>query len=121
MPRIGPRRAGAVGRGNERAAPRNGSHPAFGPMQSRSPDMGEAGAWRYREAVRAEVSGYDMEITTPFDPATLRHYSDVAPTYRAGGPGGQNRFLEHFLSKLPARSRIIDFRVRGWDRYRCVS
>ncbi len=54
-----------------------------------------------------------MEIITPFDPATLRHYSDVAPTYRAGGPGGQNRFLKYFLSKLPVHSRIIDLGCGG--------
>ena len=43
LPRLGPRRPHALGRRDERAPARNGSHPALGPVQPRPPDLGEAG------------------------------------------------------------------------------
>ncbi len=55
LPRLGAGRAHPLGHRDERVAPRDGGHAAFGPVQPWPPDLGEAGAWRYREAVRAEM------------------------------------------------------------------
>ena len=55
---FGPRRAAVVGRRDERAAPRDGGHTRLGPVQSRSPNVGEAGARRHRKTVRATVRGW---------------------------------------------------------------
>ena len=55
VPRLGSGRTRAIGRRNERAAARNGSHPALGPMQPRPPDLGEDGLGRCRKAVRAQI------------------------------------------------------------------
>ena len=45
LPRLGPRRPRAQRRRDERAAARNGSHPALGPVQPRPPDLGETRAF----------------------------------------------------------------------------
>jgi SAM-dependent methyltransferase len=45
---------------------------------------------------------------TPFDQATMDYYAEAAPTYRASGPGGRNRFLDEFLSSLPFGAFILD-------------
>ena len=55
VPRLGARGAGAVGRRDERAAPRDGSDAAFGPVQPWPADLGEAGFGRCREAFRQEI------------------------------------------------------------------
>src|SRR3546814_15415994 len=54
-PRFGAGGARAVGRRDERVAPRDGGDPAFGPVQPRPPDLGETRTRRYREAVRAAL------------------------------------------------------------------
>ena len=53
LPRLGPRRPHALGHRNERAAARDGGHPAFGPVQPRPPDLGEA----WRTAISRSCSG----------------------------------------------------------------
>ena len=54
-----------------------------------------------------------MNTNLPFDPATLRFYSEIAPTYRASGRDGRNRFLDRFIAKLPARARVVDLGCGG--------
>ena len=57
VPRIGPRRTRAIRRRDECAAPRDGDHPALGPVQSWPTDMGEAGSRVDRETFREKMSG----------------------------------------------------------------
>ena len=52
LPRIGEGRASPVGRRDERSSSRDGGHAAFRPVQSRPPDLGEAGPCGNGEAVR---------------------------------------------------------------------
>src|SRR5690606_29507196 len=52
LPRFGASRASPDGGGDERAAPRNGAHPAIGPVQSCPPDLGQAVDGRRGEIVR---------------------------------------------------------------------
>ena len=52
LPRLGPRRAHAVGARDERAAARDGAHAALGPVQPWPADLGQAVDGRRREAVR---------------------------------------------------------------------
>ena len=47
----------AVGRRDERAAARDGSHAALRPVQPRPPDLGEALSFRGREVVREKMTG----------------------------------------------------------------
>lgn len=56
------------------------------------------------------------EIVPPalaFDPDTLRYYRDAAPTYRASGSKGRNRFLERLMQKLPRAARVLDLGCGG--------
>lgn len=48
-----------------------------------------------------------------FDLATLRYYTDAAPTYVGSGSGGQNRYLAHFMSKVAPGSRVLDLGCGG--------
>lgn len=56
-----------------------------------------------------------MSITQPatFDARTLQFYSEEAPTYVAGGQGGQSRYLPSFLKLLPPTSRILELGCGG--------
>jgi 2-polyprenyl-3-methyl-5-hydroxy-6-metoxy-1,4-benzoquinol methylase len=49
----------------------------------------------------------------PYDPATLRFYSDEAPVYTASAMGGISRHLEGFLDLLPPGARIMELGCGG--------
>ena len=56
LPRLDPCRTPVEARGDERAPPRDGSHPALRPMQPRPTDLCGAEAVGYRTAVRAAMT-----------------------------------------------------------------
>ncbi len=66
LPRLGAGGTGAFGRRDERAASRHGTHPALRPMQSRTPDVGEAGDGGCRKAVRAALRLVESAFRTWF-------------------------------------------------------
>lgn len=49
----------------------------------------------------------------PYDPATLRFYSDEAPVYTASAQGGISRHLGGFLDLLRPGSRILELGCGG--------
>lgn len=49
----------------------------------------------------------------PYDPATLRFYSDEAPVYTASATGGISRHLEGFLDLLRPGARILELGCGG--------
>ncbi|MEE2945536.1 MAG: class I SAM-dependent methyltransferase [Pseudomonadota bacterium] len=48
-----------------------------------------------------------------FDASTLAYYADVAPTYKASGEGGLNRFLPEFMRLLPTGAAVLDLGCGG--------
>ena len=69
LPRLGARGPDPVGRGNERASPRNGGHAAFGPVQPWPPDLGEIGPCATSRscsaADRPQISASSQKIFEP--------------------------------------------------------
>lgn len=53
------------------------------------------------------------ETGQPFDEATLAYYREFAPTYSAGGPGGQSRHLRSFLRLLTPNARVLELGCGG--------
>lgn len=49
----------------------------------------------------------------PYDPATLRFYSDEAAVYTATGKGGRSRHLDDFLNLLRPGARILELGCGG--------
>ncbi|MEO8374175.1 MAG: class I SAM-dependent methyltransferase [Sphingomonas bacterium] len=49
----------------------------------------------------------------PYDPATLRFYSNEAPVYTASAKGGISRHLEGFLDLLQSGARILELGCGG--------
>lgn len=54
-----------------------------------------------------------MTDNSDFDAATLDYYAEVAPTYKASGAGGVNRFLPAFMQKLPKGASVLDLGCGG--------
>jgi SAM-dependent methyltransferase len=50
---------------------------------------------------------------TPYDPPTLRFYSEQAPVYTASGPQGASRHLAPFLERLQPGAKILELGCGG--------
>ena len=59
----------------------------------------------------ADLNGTSPDPTS--DSATLNFYNSTAEVYTSSGPGGTNRRLADFLSRLPAKAHVLDLGCGG--------